>query len=146
MNSKDLMSGVDEKAVEELELKLGFMLPLSYRIFLLRSNGGSPASNMEIDVPGLPESPTDVQEFFGFNKKMQGSNILWSLSLMQEIYPDQTFLPIASDSGGSFFCLSFLGSKEPVVVFCDLTVEEAPIYPLAKDFDHFISLMREYKI
>ena len=58
------LSGQD---IDSAEHDFGISFPKSYRRFLLEHNGGRPDPDT-IDIPGHPQSPTDVQVFFWHRK------------------------------------------------------------------------------
>jgi hypothetical protein len=154
MNIENGFPGLDEIKLDELESQLGFQLPLSYKNFLKKFNGGIPSNGGTsdlnvwcINVLGFPGNSTDVQVFFGFNKAVASSNILWRFSFIHETLPDNNLLPFACDSGGSLFCFQLSNeAQEPKIVYWDFSAEEGewPIYPVAENFNHFLSSMYEY--
>jgi hypothetical protein len=129
-----------------LEARLGKRLPASYRRFLLANNGGIPVPNTA-DVPGLHQSPTDVQELFGLGLEIGSSCIDWNIETFVGRL-DPHLLPVGRDSGGNVFCLSLRAADEGAVIYCDLESvygdygKAPPLYQVAADFDQFLSSLR----
>jgi hypothetical protein len=143
MDIKSAGLKLNHAMIDALESNLGFRLPVSYRSFLVKNNGGSPSIMMVIDILGIAGSSTDIHEFLGFNQEIESSNVLWNYFLVKDGYPSEQLLPIAGDSGGSLFCLNLASDEEdPTVVFCDIT--DHKVYFVARNFDHFLSKIYEY--
>ncbi|WP_137940452.1 SMI1/KNR4 family protein [Chitinivorax sp. B] len=128
-----------DSEVVDIEKKFNVIFPEEYRAFLLKFNGGTPEF-CSIDIPGMEDSPTDVKVFFGIDRKYETSNIDWNIQLLNEFEFDIPLLPIASDSGGSIFCIE-CGSNN--VVFLDMNESPCAVYEVAKTFEEFLSAIRE---
>jgi hypothetical protein len=121
-------------------------LPAPYRAFLLSCNGGRPSPNT-VDVPGHPESPTDLHEFFGVGCERSTSRIDWHLDLLTSRL-ETGLLPIAGDSLGNAFCLSLRKADFGCILYCDLQAVFAqydvmpPLYGVAPSFDSFLRSLR----
>src|SRR2546421_7542919 len=94
-----------ENDLDDFEKDANIILPAEYRSFLLRHNGGLPSPHV-IDVKGAPGRPTDVQVFFGSGRPVESSDLQWNRRTFLEPLPSKS-LPIARDSVGDRFCLSF---------------------------------------
>lgn len=127
-----------EKDVIHFEKSIGSPLPETYRRFLLENNGGRTTPDT-VYVEGLPGSPTDIKVLFSIGSAVETNDLLWNRETFTGRIPGR-FLPIASDSGGSRFCVSLSGSDRGSVVFCLLTFTEddGTIYFIANNFDEFI--------
>lgn len=130
--------------IASIEAKLGAVLPVSYRQFLLHSNGGAPTPDT-IDVPGADGSPTDVQVFFGIGRSVESSDLAWNLVLAGERCAGLHVLPIACDSGGNLFCLQFERDDAVKVIYCDLQDPDCVTYEVAATFDEFIAKIRPFE-
>ncbi|MEM7205862.1 MAG: SMI1/KNR4 family protein [Planctomycetota bacterium] len=137
-----------EGEVAALEQRLGAALPSDYRSFLLASNGGVPEPNC-VDVPGHPEAPTDLQEFFGITQTVETSNIEWHLDVLTERL-EKAQVPIACDSGGNTFCISVRPGDRGQIVYLDLQrvagdYGAAPeAYPVAQSFTEFLGKLTDF--
>lgn len=109
---------LSEADVLDLERLLGAALPGEYRRFLSRFNGGIPTPDI-VDVPEYPDSPTDVQVFFGVRRPVETSCLGWNLTTFAGRLGED-ILPIATDSGGNLFCLSLRTEDRGAVLYCDL--------------------------
>ena len=139
------LSDVD---ISALEARLGVALPLSYRQFLLVFNGGVPTPD-NVDVEGLEGGAADVQVFFGVGRAIEATCIEWNTATLTERL-DSWLVPIASDSGGSVFCLSVRREDHGSVLYCDLTSVfgdlgiRPPLYFVARDFEAFVAKLRPF--
>ncbi len=135
-----------EKHLSNFEREIDATLPIEYRQFLLKFNGGSPSPDI-VDIEGMPESPTDVQEFFGVDASDESSDLRWNKEEFSDRIPAQ-MLPIACDSGGSLFCLSLAGGDSGKVIYVDLQFVGGPkqqvtFYEVAENFNAFLDKIRE---
>jgi hypothetical protein len=131
-----------------VEEAFGAKLPADYLAFLLQYNGGRPTPDT-VDIDGLPGSPTDIQVFFGIDRPVETSNLEWNLQVIRHRLPNFGGLPIAFDSGGSWFCLAAPGGGKAEVVFCDMpgasfykATQDVSFYKVAPDFSAFTDKIR----
>ena len=149
MTLEDRGPKVPKTAIASLEASVGSPLPAEYREFLIASNGGVPTPDT-VDIPGFPESPTDVQVLFGVGRPVETSCLEWNLRLLAERL-DPELVPIACDSGGNVFCLSLRSSDNGAVWYCDLQAvfadfESRPqYYAVASSFESFLRKLRPFK-
>jgi SMI1-KNR4 cell-wall len=144
---KDPGEQITEEQVAGLEMELGAELPMQYRQFLLRFNGGLPSPDV-VDIEGLPDGSTDVQVFFGIGRSVESSDLRWNKEWLSDRIPEE-MLPVARDSGGGIFCLSFSGEGAGKMFFADIQFvgefeQEVTFYPVADSFDSFIGKIREF--
>ena len=129
-------------------MRLGVTLPDQYRRFLLDFNGGTPTPDT-VDIKDLPGASADVQIFFGIGRSVESSDLEWNLATLAERL-EEGLLPIASDSGGSVFCLSLQGRGRGAVLYCDLQSVFAnfganpKLYPVASEFEAFLKNLRPF--
>lgn len=132
-----------EQDLQKLEKSLNAKLPNAYRQFLLSNNGGVPTPDT-IDVAGLSESPTDVQEFFGLGTELEESDVRWNRrTYAKSIAKDA--LPIACDSGGNIFTLSMAGDAAGTISYWDLSTRPAMSFKVAQSFSEFLQKLREFE-
>ena len=149
MTLEDHGPKVSETAIATLEASLGSPLPSEYREFLIASNGGVPTPDT-IDIPGFPESPTDVQVLFGVGRSVESSCLEWNLRTLAERL-DPELMPIACDSGGNVFCLSLRSPNNGAVLYCDLQAvfadygSKPQYYAVAPSFESFLRKLRPFK-
>ncbi|OWQ82888.1 hypothetical protein CDN99_27870 [Roseateles aquatilis] len=141
---KDFGPKLSEQDIDAIEGEFGFPFPQSYRKFLLQYNGGSPEPDT-IDIPGHPQSPTDVQVFFGVEREVKTDCLEWNIELIGLRCSIQRLLPIACDSGGNIFCLNISPLGEGKVIYCDLNEPICKIYEVAASFDDFTSQLRMFE-
>jgi len=135
-----------EKRLSNFERELGATLPIEYRQFLLKFNGGSPFPDT-VEIKGMPESPTDVLEFFGVDAFDESSDLMWNKDTFSDRVPAQ-MLPIACDSGGGLFCLLLAGEDSGKVFYVDLQFvggmkQQVAFYEVAENFHAFLEKIRE---
>ena len=141
---KNIGKPINELDIARVEGKLKMQLPDVYRRFLLINNGGIPSPDV-VDIDDLPGSPTDVQVFFGIDRDIVSSNLLWNYQLFSERLPNSNCIPIACDSGGNLFCVCLSGFKAGSIVYCSLDNPELILYPVAEDFEAFLGKLREWE-
>ena len=139
-NPGPTISAVD---VSAFEAELGAQLPVAYREFLLRYNGGCPTPDI-VDVPDASGSPTDLQVFFGLGRTEKTSDLSWNLSLIRKRCPTLLVLPVACDSGGNLFCLTLKQRVASDVVYCDLEDPNYLLYPVASSFTGLLDKLRSF--
>ncbi len=121
---------------------IGKRLPGPYRDFLLAHNGGRPEPAV-IDIDDCPSGASVVQMFLGLTGPVESETLLWSWNVFSGRIPER-LLPIADDPFGNLFCLSVDGDDLGQVFFLDRYEEsESRPYFVAKDFDEFLSRLRE---
>ena len=136
---------LSEADLESLEAKLGVVLPVAYRQFLMTHNGGRPEPD-GVDVPGYDE--TDVQVLFGLGRTIESSCIEWNLDTLANRLPSG-LVPVATDSGGNVFLLSLRGADHGAVLYGDLDAvfgdldAELPIFMVSPTFDDFLASLIE---
>ncbi len=135
--------------IGDFEKRIGATMPEVYRQFLLGFNGGLPSPDVA-DVIGLTGGAADVQVFFGINRTIESSCLEWNLTTLSQRLP-KGLLPIATDSGGSVFCLSLRKEDFGTVSYCDLQSVFADydaiprFYPVADDFETFLQKLRPFE-
>jgi hypothetical protein len=139
---------LSELDVSKLEMQLGMSLPEQYRRFLLNFNGGIPTPDI-VTVEGLSGASADVQVFFGIGRSVESSCLEWNLTTLAKRI-EKGLLPIATDSGGSVFCLCLRGRERGAVLYCDLQSvfadfkSDPKLYPVASNFDAFLDNLRPF--
>ena len=94
-------SSLNEKDLDQFEEKQTIRLPLEYRKFLLKTNGGKP---LPCDVKYEAEYFNNVSFFYGIRSDMYSDD----LSRIMEQYKNLIlphYLPIAESAGGDLYCL-----------------------------------------
>jgi hypothetical protein len=135
-NAIDASSSLSADQLATLEADLQLKLPDDYRSFLMDTNGVRPGA-AAVDVAGLPERTTDVQTFFGINRPVLTSNIVWNVRLLAQQPSQAPVVPIACDSGGGLFCLR---AKSPgfEVVFLEVGRAPSEAHLVAPSFGGFL--------
>lgn len=111
----DVAPPISDGELNELETHLGFSLPKDLRLHYLHSNGGRPVPNL------FPKGDEyfSIHEFLPIKYGMQGTRFEDTYSdLVQdnELFP-KNLIPIASDSGGDYFCYSVEPRKFGAICF-----------------------------
>ncbi|HEX4144217.1 MAG TPA: SMI1/KNR4 family protein [Pirellulales bacterium] len=128
-------------SIEEFESEIGRALPEQYRRFLEKYNGGQPWPHC-IDITTFPESPTDIQVFFGLGRDVEASDLRWIVKTYDGLITNEV-LPIACDSGGNLFCLVLRGNAHGSIVYFDRSRSDMPPYEVAGDFSQFLRAIRQ---
>jgi hypothetical protein len=137
---------VGEERVQQFEREHGIHLPESYRGFLLENNGGHPEPDV-FPIQGFESNPFGVlQIFFGLSAVAKTSDLDWVLSDISPFVP-AGILPIGCTEGGDFVCMDLRRRPHPIVYWdrrpfwgTDIW-NEADLYPIAKDFQQFLTLI-----
>lgn len=125
-----------------IEEKMGRPLPEPYRAFLLAHNGGRPEPDT-IDVPARHFRTTNVEVFHGLDDKLECNDLLWNLDILEGCLENH-LLPIAADCGGSIFVLVMDDHDYGHVIYFESGVVPPRPHLLAKDFNEFLGLLRDY--
>jgi hypothetical protein len=134
---------LQESYLETIEQFLELKLPKSYRIFLLKYNGGEPIKNVFF----YKEDKTNgsiIDRFFGLVSNKY-ENLLVYLRTYRERIP-LNMIPIAYDPGGNLILISVKSKDRGKIYFWDHEMEvddgETPDYSnltlIADSFDEFI--------
>lgn len=130
-----------EEIIAGFEAELGSALPDPYRLFLREYNGGQPWPEC-IDIAQLPESPTDIQIFFGLGRNIESSDLRWILKTYEGLIQNGR-LPIARDSGGNLFCIVLNGPESGKIIYFDISRDTEVTYEVARTFDRFLATIRK---
>jgi hypothetical protein len=139
-----------ETDIEQLESQIEKPLPIDYKTFLLKYNGGCPTPNA-FPIEGLANNPFGtIQVFFRVGGHIESSNIDWNCEVYNGRLPDN-LLPIACDDGGDLICISIYGKDAGAVVFWDAHQETNEptynnVYPIADSFSRFIMSIQELQL
>jgi hypothetical protein len=151
VNSQDVT--VTRKDISSFEEKLKISLPISYKNYLLRCNGGNPDDG----TYSMSENIDGDEEFSGIDWFYSISND-YTTSLEKNI---NTFygrvpydmIPIGEDGGGNQICLGISGERYGKVYFWDHdweSDEDEPwyenVYLIANSFEDFINKLYKFDI
>jgi hypothetical protein len=84
--------------------------------------------------------------FFGIDRDVESSNLLWNLDMFLGRLPRKDFLPIACDPGGSLFCLVLSGDGNGMILYCDLMDPNGLPYRVAADFNALLRKLRAFSL
>jgi len=123
-------------------------LPLAYRNFLLRNNGGQPVP-AAFPIKGFPDNPEGViQAFFGLNASIPTENLDKIMTELTDRIP-KGILPIACTDGDDFVCIDLRKGGEPVVFwdrkpFWGNNVwSDDELYPVTGNFESFLNKLHD---
>lgn len=148
---------LQEKTLAEFERKHGFLLPTTYRAFLLQHNGGTPEPSSFCRKRS--KEPSEVCRYF-FGLRSGRSYAEMEDALETYLGEDETriprrLLPIAEDPFGNLICLSLRGEDAGKVYFWHHEeemdqkrrktgdVNDAAISLIADSFDAFLTQFAE---
>jgi hypothetical protein len=139
---RDVGPALSETRLVALERAINVSLPVSYRSFLMRFNGGRPNPEF-FPIRGLEnKSFGAIQYFFWVDDAIQSVNIDWNYKIYKGRIPSNLF-PIACDNWGNLICLSLRGHDRDSVYFWDHDAEHRPptydnVYLVASSFPAFL--------
>lgn len=119
------------EAIKEFEEKLGFPLPVSFREFLLRNNGGTPPRDCCIWTDDARDICLYVQYFFPIADKkpnLESEMAAFPMKLSKNL------LPICLEGSGSYLLLDLSSGS---ILLWDYETDE--IAQLASNIDDFLS-------
>lgn len=140
-------NSIDIKKIEEFKNVIGIELPLEYKEFLLKYNGGEPDAyifNKNLDLGKII-----VNTLYGIEANNDFDDLGKSIKIYKNrIHP--SFIPIGDDPGGNQFLLGVQGNFKGKIYFWDHNTEldndnfienELPnnMYLLADSFNGFLS-------
>ncbi len=143
---------LSEQDIAEAEEELGLSLPVQYRDFLSKHNGGHPEPNA-FPIENNPSDDHGLVHYFLCVKENDVYNLVDWVKRFHDRIPSG-FLPIAVDPGGNLICLSTIGKNAGKVYFWDHEEEaregEVPgydnVYFIANSFSEFLGSLTELAI
>ncbi len=146
----DSQEPISEREIVDLESKCRIKLPVDYRDFLLKYNGGRPEPNC-FDFKNTDDG-SDVKLFYGFRKNYE-YNLGKQIELRQNRLPIDLF-PIAEDSGGNVICIGIRGEYSGKIYFWDHELEadagEVPDFSnitlIADSFQEFLDGLYDLEV
>ena len=104
---------VSEADIVRLERTLDVELPRSYRLLLVRTNGGRPKSPY-FPISGLAGNPGGCLNFvFDVTSEFEVNRIEWQYAFHHNRIPSQVLL-VASNPGSDFICLDLRNGQQRV--------------------------------
>ena len=129
---------VTDADIAALERFLGTRLPVAYRVFLGRYNGGK-AIKPTFHVPSHPEGSMELELFFGLTREEATANLEWNYRKHRTAL-GKHLLPIGRTATNDLLALGLTGEKRDWVLFYD-AVEDDPKAKLHTVTESFTSLM-----
>lgn len=135
-----------ESELEQFEKTHGREIPIAYRKFLLKYNGGQPNLSGFRMNSGVEQDQTgSVKRFLGINMPERTLDVGYALETFRDRIPSYLF-PVARDPGGNLIGIVVEGEAEGQVLFWDHEREadegEAPtdnnLYFIADTFEKFL--------
>ncbi|MCE7989946.1 MAG: SMI1/KNR4 family protein [Caldilinea sp. CFX5] len=139
-----------EDAIAAVERQIGVSLPIAYRSFLLRYNGGRPEPNM-FPIQGFYADTHGLLEWFF----CIAEDDIYDLTENELVYRNRVpsdLLPIATDPGGNLLCLAVKGDRYGRIYFWhheDEGEEGAPptynnVYSVADSFENLLNSLQNH--
>jgi hypothetical protein len=139
---------LDEEQLRAFEARHKVCLPIRYRAFLLRNNGGRPIPSV-FTIDGFPDNPDGaIHVFFGLNTTIESEDLDKLLTLHKGKIPNG-ILPIACTGGGDMLCLDLRTGGDQIVYwdcrpFWGANVwNEDDLYFIAETFDSLLLELHE---
>jgi len=130
---------VTDADVATLERFLGTRLPVAYRAFLARYNGGKPIKPT-FQVPTHPEGSLELELFFGLTRDEGTANLEWNYRTHRTAL-GKNLLPIGRTATNDLLALGLTGDKRDWVLFYDAIEEEpsAKLHTVSEGFAAFMA-------
>jgi hypothetical protein len=131
---------INEIDIKRLEKHIKNTLPLEYKAFLQKNNGGRPTPNVfrvsELNNFG------QVLDFFAIDDPVESCRIDWNFDVLSGRMPSG-FLPIACEDGGNIICIRVDSRNCGKVYYWDHENETSPpgyqnVYKLADSLNEFL--------
>lgn len=128
--------------ISSFESQFGVTLPVQYREFLQRTNGGQPTPST-FEIPNCDDS-AKVDLFYGIGSVGDPGDLGTEYEQVREELP-AGFLPIARDPGGNYVLLCTTAEQSGEIYYWDAnhffeqSDESADTYWVAKNFDDFLA-------
>lgn len=135
INQHSVHTDIEDHQVTSFEQLIGYKLPVDYRDFLLRHNGGVPHPNIFKTRNKKYES--DVQSLYGLGSLPSHCSLEHHYPLLKDRLP-KSYLAIGNDSLGNFFLLDL---KKSTIKFFDHEIERA--YLIDTSFSAFLNNLYE---
>lgn len=136
----DPAPSISNAELDELEAHFGFSLPEDLRQHYLHFNGGRPVPNLF----RKDDEYFSINEFLPIKYGMRGvrfEDTYADLVQDNDLFP-KSLIPIASDSGGDYFCYSLKSGEVGAICFYQSDYYDDPsraIVYLAKSLKFFLS-------
>ena len=133
--------------LQEFQQSWNFNLPLCYKEFLLRQNGGRPVQNI-FSIAGFDDPLGVIQVFFGLNTPIKTSDLNWQLNNRITPFP-RGLLEIACTDGDDLICIDTKSSDTPVYFYDHRPSwgngiwRNEDLYYVASSFQEFLSQLKE---
>jgi hypothetical protein len=133
--------------IERLEDMVGVELPVDYKAFLRRYNGGVPKP-AAFPIQGFENNPYGVvQVLFRVDGDIESSNLDWNYEAMNSRIPS-SFFPVGCDGSGDLICLSLYGDDSGAIFFWDYydqtpDPDHSNVYRIAGSFSEFLDSLQE---
>lgn len=138
----DCGPNVDEGELTKFELQIEFMLPFSYRKFILDFNGGIPDRHI-FPIEDFHLNPYgSLQILYSLKSRHSYSDLLANFRMYQRRLPSGN-LPIGNTDTGDLISLTVLGGIDGAVMLWDHEDESTPpsydnMYLIAPNFEKFL--------
>jgi len=154
-NMKKTGESLTKADLSNIEKQIEYSLPIAYKEFLLKYNGGIPdESYIDFNAQKINISSDEIKRFYGFGGKTT-NDLVHKLNSIGDNLP-KGMIFIANTHGGNFFLLSLRQDSYGEVFYKDHEYEdktafnpEDNLYPesivkVANSFDEFLSRLYEF--
>ncbi|MCG8333544.1 MAG: SMI1/KNR4 family protein [Proteobacteria bacterium] len=143
---KDSNEGISEDIVTKFEHKWNVKLPIEYKRFLIKYNGGYPSPDA-FAIKEIEDEST-VDKFLSLESGPHSNLDSYVNTYIGRIPKD--LLPIAHDPGGNLICIGIKGENFGIIYFWDHEFESddndpdySNVHFVANNFDEFLKELYE---
>ena len=116
---------VTEDDIKELERAIGATLPVQYRSFLLRTNGGVPHPQEAFGVRGDRDGGSMLGLFYSLSHEHSSCTLMHTWRAFEGRIPSD-LLPIAGDAGDNQICIGIEARNHGKLYLWDMENEAGP--------------------
>lgn len=144
---KKLFDPATAEQVSAFERRHSVTLPVEFREFLFKQNGGFGPTPHAFTIPDIGEHVA-VDLIYGIGPPSKRSNLETKYEEFRDDLPEE-FLPIGHDPGGNLILIAVAGDLAgqvhyyDAVLFYKTSSEVGNIYFIAEDFERFLESLHD---
>ncbi|WP_170229771.1 SMI1/KNR4 family protein [Polyangium fumosum] len=153
MDTENPYGATSREEIAMFEARKNVRLPVEYKDFLLKSNGGMPTPD-GFEIPGFHGQASTVNAFYGIHDGPKTKRLDWACEVHRERIPAD-LIPIAYDAFGNEVCIGWKGKRRGKIYFWDHEDEldeqglsrqdYGNVYLVANSLGEFLDSLKEFE-